>query len=224
MSSFKLNLAMFDGPDAKTIAAAMEQYGRPEDSEYGVLNFSASDEVVFATIIRRVHQAVPQLDEESDELTSRPIEKVTLLPVGIYPAKNRLEVYEGGPAAIDYVTNFLANELALAVVVNQIQLDVADAVAKIEKNTQRFQLKSIRVSEYAHNSYMMGPYSPKFLDTASGMEFLNEYVDFCTSAQVRFQGPRGRITVTVSPKSCFRYSLSEEDDKPHVQGLLRQLL
>ena len=92
------------------------------------------------------------------------------------------------------------------------------------QNTQRFQLKSIRVSEYAHNSYMMGPYSPKFLDTASGMEFLNEYVDFCTSAQVRFQGPRGRITVTVSPKSCFRYSLSEEDDKPHVQGLLRQLL
>ncbi|MBT7171940.1 MAG: hypothetical protein HN909_09275 [Phycisphaerales bacterium] len=224
MASFKLNLAMYDGPDAATIAAAMEQYGRPEDSEYGVLNFSAAEEVVFATIIRRVHQAVPQLDEESEELTSRPIEKVTLLPVGIYPAKQRLEVYEGGPAAIDYVTNFLANELALAVVVNQIELDVATAVEKLEKNTQRFQLKSIRVSEYAHNSYMMGPYAPKFLDTASGMEFLNEYVDFCTSAQVRFQGPRGRISVTVSPKSCFRYSLSEEDDKPHVQSLLRQLL
>ncbi len=225
MASFKLNMAIIDNcPAAKELAGAIEEYGLPETEEFGVLNCTAGDQAVYATIIRKTHQAIQRLDAETGDLATTSVEKVTVLPVGIFPSRGILEVYEGPAGTIDQVAGFLATGLAMPTVVNTIDLDIPAAIEKLQKNTNRFQLKSIRVSEYAHNSYMIGPYAPKFLDTESGMDFLRNYADFTTSASVKFQGPAGLVTVTLSPKACFRYSLSNEDDKPHVQTLLRKLI
>ena len=93
---------------------------------------------------------------------------------------------------------------------------------KLSKETQRFQLRAARISEYAHNSFMSGPYAPKFLDTQHGLDFMEGYADYITSASVRFAGQNGRINVTLSPKACFSYSC-HEDDQTVAQTLLRKL-
>jgi len=225
MATFKLNLATIDGcPAPKELAAAIEEYGLPENEEFGVLNCTASDTAVYATIIRKINQAIQKLDPETGDVATTAVEKVIVLPIGVFPQKQRLEVYEGPAGGIDQIAGFFASALALPTVTNVIELDIPAAIDKLRGSTERFQLKSIRISEYAHNSYMMGPYAPKFLETESGMDFLGKYVEFVTSASVKFQGPSGRVTVTLSPKACFRFSLANEEDKPAIQALLRKLI
>jgi len=90
------------------------------------------------------------------------------------------------------------------------------------KSTEKFQLRSVRVSDYAHSSFMSGPYAPKFLDSQHGRDFLEEYAEAVTAAGVRFACPGGRATVSLTPKACFGFSCSEED-QPFVQALLRKL-
>ena len=224
MASFKLNLAMIDGcPDTKTLADAIEGYGLPEDDEFGVLHCSAGDQAVYATIVRKTNQNIQKLDPETAEVLTTAVEKVTVLPFGIFPQRGMLEVYEGSASGIDQIAAFLASGLSLSTVVTMIDLDIPAAIEKLQANTQKFQLKSIRVSDYAHDSYMCGPYTPKFLDSQHGIDFLKEYVEYVTAANVSFRGPHGRVTVGLAPKACFRYSLSNEEDKPAVQALLRKL-
>ncbi|MFW6062169.1 MAG: hypothetical protein ACOC93_05110, partial [Planctomycetota bacterium] len=68
-----------------------------------------------------------------------------------------------------------------------------------------------------------GPYAPKFLDSEHGKEFIEQYLDFLDSASVRFQGPSGRVNVTLKNLACFSYSC-QEDDQPWVQSILRKLI
>ena len=225
MSSFKLNLAMIDGcPEVKQLADAIENYGLPEDDEFGVLHCSAGEQAVYATIIRKTNQNIQKLDVETSEVMMTAVEKVTVLPVGIFPQRGLLEVYEGSSSGVDQIAAFLASGLALSTVVTMIDLDIPATIEKLQARTERFQLRSIRVSDYAHDSYMCGPYSPKFLESEHGIDFLKEYVDYVTAANVSYRGPHGRVTVTLTPKACFRYSLGNEDDKPVVQALLRKLI
>ncbi len=225
MSSFKLNLAMIDGcGDPQQLATAIENYGLPENDEFGVLHCSAGEQAVYATVIRKTNQNIQKLDDETSEVLTTAVEKVTVYPIGIFPKRGVLEIYEGSAGGIDQVAAFLASGLALSTVVTRIELDIPAAIEKLRANTQRFQLRSIRVADYAHNSYMCGPYSPKFLDSEHGIDFLSEYADFVTAANVSFQGPQGRVTVALTPQACFRYSLSNEDDKPAVQAILRKLI
>lgn len=224
MASFRMNIARIrDCPPPQEVLEAMEEFGLPDDEEFGVLNASATDQVVFATLLRRTQQAVQRLDRETREVVSVAVDKVTVLPFVINPRRDALETYAGSATAFEQIGAFLSGDLALPVIVDVIELDVASAVEKLAKGTQRFQLRSIRVSEYAHNSYMSGPYAPKFLDTEQGREFLSEYAEFVTAARVRFQAPTGRATASLSPKACFSYSCNE-DDQHHVQAVLRKLL
>ena len=225
MSSFKLNLATIDGcPEPRQLAEAIEGYGLPTDEEFGVLHCSAGPQAVYASIVRKTNQETKRLDVETAEILTTAVEKATVLPIGIFPQRGVLEVYEGSASGIDQIANFLASALALPTVVTGIELDIPAAIDKLQANTQKFQLRSVRVSDYAHDSYMCGPYSPKFLDSQHGMDFLREYVDFVTAANVSYRGPNGRVTVSLSPKACFRYSLANEDDKPAVQAILRKLI
>jgi hypothetical protein len=224
MASFKLNIAHVTGcPPPKTLADALEEFGLPESEEFGVLQHSATSEAVFGTIIRRTQQAVQKIDAENKEVTSSPVEKVTLYPFGVKPSTGVLEVYAGSAAGIEQVGNFFAGCLALPTVVEAIELDIPSAIEKLTKTAQRFQLRGLRVNEYAHNSYMLGVYAPKFLDSAHGMEFMEKYSQFIANAQVRFQGPSGKVNVTLTPKASFAFSCNE-DDQPTVQSVLRKLV
>jgi hypothetical protein len=224
MASFKLNFARIEGcPSPAAVAKAMEAFGLPESEEFGVLSQQATETTLFGTIVRRTQQALPRLDPESKELTAAPVERVTVYPFGIKPSAGKLEVYAGSAAGIEQVGTFLSSCLALPTMVEGIELDIPGALDKLAANTKGFQLRAIRVSEYAHNSYMVGPYAPKFLDSEHGKEFMEEHIETIASATVRFTGPKGKVGVNISPKACFSYSCNE-DDQAAVQAVLRKLV
>jgi hypothetical protein len=224
MATHRLNLARIRNcPAPRKLAEALASFGLPEGGAFGVLNHSATDQSVVGTIIRRGQYAVPRLDDKTREITSVAVEKVAAYPFGIRPAAELLEVYAGSAKAIEHVAEFLSGPLALSTVVEAIDLDVPSAVEKLRKPAKDFRLKSLRVSEYAHDSYMSGPYAPKFTSTEHGLDFLKEYADFVTAASVRFDGPTGKVTVNLTPKACFGFSCADED-LPTVQGILRKLV
>ena len=224
MASFKLNLARIQGcvPPA-ALAKLLEKFGLPDSEEFGILSFSATSESVFGTIVRKTNQALQKLDSQSKEVTSQAVEKVTLYPFGVSPASERLEIYAGSAMAIEQVGAFFSSCLALPTVTEHVELDIPSAIGKLMKTTQKFQLRGLRISDYSHNSYMTGPYAPKFLDGQHGQEFLEEYAEQVVSAGVKFAAPTGRANVTLTPKACFSFSCNE-DDQPAVQSILRKLI
>ena len=223
MASYKLNIATVRGcPSATQVAKAMQEFGLPEEAEFGALNVTATPQAVFGSVVRKTRQSLPQLDAATGEITASAVERVTVYPFAIKPGAELLEVYAGTAAGIEQVGLFLGGQLALPTVVEAIERDVADMVGKIAKLTERFQLQSVRISDYAHNSYMAGPYAPKFLDSDHGRDFLAEYAEQVTAARVRFSGKAGRIGVTLCPKACFGYSCDEED-QALAQNILRKL-
>lgn len=224
MASYKLNVARIQGcPAPMEVDKAMADFALPETEEFGVLNHSATPSAALGTVVRKTQQAVQTLDEETGELTASAVEKVQAYPFAVRPEAEVLEVYAGSTSTIEQLGVFFSSCLALPTVVEQIELDVLSAIEKLGTLTQRFQLRAARVSDYAHNSYMAGAYAPKFLDSQHGINFLQEYADFVSTAQVRFAGPSGRVNVHLSPKACFRYSC-HEDDQATVQSILRKLL
>ena len=224
MATYKLNVARIRGcPAPEEVVSAMESFALPETEEFGVLNCSSNPQTVFGTIVRKTNQAVQRIDAETREVTAVAVEKVTVYPFSVTPKRETLELYAGSASGIEQVGIFLSSCLAMPTVVDAIELDVVSAVEKLMKSTNHFQLRSIRVSDYAHNSFMSGPYAPKFLDSLHGIDFLNEYVDFVTTAGVRFAAPTGRANVSLNAKACFSFSCNE-DDHPAVQLILRKLV
>jgi hypothetical protein len=223
MASFRLNIARITScPSPAELDEAMAEFGRPETEEYGVVSHHATDDVAFGTVARKTQTTVQQLDDDSGEVTASAVEKVTLYPFAIRPSTETLEIYAGPPSGIEQVGLFLASGLALPTVVEPRPLEIPTAIEKLAELTKRFQLRSARVGEYAHNSYMSGTYAPKFLDSDHGREFIEQYADFLKSAQVRFQGPSGRVNVTLSGACCYAYSCVE-DDQVFAQSMLRKL-
>jgi len=224
MATYKLNIARVRGcPEPPQLAEALEAFGLPENDAFGVLNHSLTPRAVFGTVVRKVQQAVQRLDAEAREVTAASVEKVQVLPFAIRPDAEVLELYEGGASGIEQMGTFLSGSLGLPAVVEPIELDVPRVLEKLMGMTERFQLRSVRVSDYAHNSYMAGPYAPKFLDTEHGREFLEEYAESVTAASVRFSAPAAMATANLSPKACFSFSC-HEDDRSVVQSILRKLV
>lgn len=224
MASFKLNTATIKGcPASAKLADLMAKFGLPDNEEFGVLETSVTSEALFGRIVRRSQQHVQKLDAETKELTSETVEKVTVYPFGVRPAAEVLEIYAGSAAGIEQVGAFFSSCLGLSTVVEELQLDLTATIEKLMKNTPKFQLKSIRVSDYSHNAYMTGPYTPKFLDSQHAQDFLTEYAEAVTSASVKFAAKTGRANVTLTPNACFGYSCNE-DDQPEVQAILRKIV
>ncbi len=93
MASFKLNIARIRGcPPPKKLAEAIEEFGLPETEEFGVLSHSATQEVAFATVVRKTKQAVQRLDAKTSEVITDTIEKVTVYPLAVRPASELLEI------------------------------------------------------------------------------------------------------------------------------------
>lgn len=224
MATFKLNVAQVRGcPAPDKLAEALAEYGLPEDDEFGVLNHSATDEAVFGTIVRRTHYSVQQLDREAHEITSAPVERVQVYPFAIRPKTDHLEIYAGSAATFEQMGFFLGSCLALPAVVEPREIDVVGALEKLAGLTEKFQLKSVRVGDFAHNSYMTGPYSPKFLDSEHGRDFLESNAESVTAASVKFACPMGRATARITPNACFGFACHEED-RPVVMSILRKLV
>jgi hypothetical protein len=224
MATFKLNIAQIrQCPPPAEVDAAMAEHGLPEGEPFGVLSHSASDKAAFATIARRTEQTVQTLDEATQEITSSLVEKVTVYPIAIYPTQHRLETYAGTASGIDQIAGFLASSLAMPTVVDTIEIDIPAAIEKLADQCPKFRLVAVRVRDYAHNSYMAGPYSPKFLDSQHGVDFLNQHLDAIVSARVDFYAETGKASINLTPKAAFSFSCNE-DDETQVQSILRKLI
>jgi len=224
VASYKLNIASCRGlPAADEIVRGLEEFGLAEGEPYGVLDASQGSGAAFGTLIRRTNMPVKRIEPKTRQVLTEAVERVALVGFGAFPAAERLEAYAGSASALKDVDALLTTGLALAVVTDPIELDVLSCVEKLMKNTQRFQLRSVRVTDYAANSYMIGAYVPKFMDTDHGLQFLEDYAEALKSAQVRFAGPTARVNLTITPNACFSYSCSE-DDQPAVQEIVRKLL
>lgn len=223
MASYRLTLATIKGaPGTKTIGELLMSFGMPEKEEFGVLSHDASDVHLTASIVRKTLVTVAKIDPATKEVVSERIEKATVIPFAIWPSQCRLEIYAGARKNIEEIGIFLSSCLGLAVVVESRELDVASAVEKLSKQS-RFQLKSVKVSDFAKDSYMIGPYGPKFQDTEHGTGFLAEYAAAVTAATVKFQAPHGPATVTIRPNACLSFSCNEEDPQA-VKNILRELV
>jgi hypothetical protein len=224
MATHRLNVGRIQGcPSPAQLEEALADFGLPETEEFGVLNHSATPEAVFGTVVRTVQQSVQRLDAKAQQVSPVTVEKVLVYPFAVRPKAELLEVYAGSGTVLEQMGTFFAGCLALPVLVEPIELDLPAALEKLAARTERYQLRSVRVSEYAHSSYMSGPYAPRFLDSDHGMDFLAEYAEFVTSATVRFAAPAGRASVKLSPKASFSFSC-QEDDRPAVLSVLRRLL
>ena len=54
--------------------------------------------------------------------------------------------------------------------INKLSGDIWSAIEKLLMQTEKFQLRAGRVTDYTHNSFMNGTYAPKFLDTEHGKD------------------------------------------------------
>ena len=224
MPTHQINFAQCRGlPAPKEIVAAMEEFGLAETEEVGVLHADVASGAAFGTLVRRTNVAVQKLNNKTREVFTENVERVTLIPFGLYPAGERMEVYAGSGSAIQELAAFLTSGLAMAVVTDEIELDMESAVEKLIKETKKFQLRAIRISDFAANSYMIGPYAPKFMDTEHGQKFLGENAEAVKNVQVRFAGPTGRASAKLTPEAAFGYSCPE-DDQPIIQEILRKLV
>ena len=223
MPSFKINFALCKGlAGPGEIVSAMEAFGFAESEEVGVLHAESAPGAAFGTIIRRTNLTFQKIDPATREVLTDQVEKVALLPFGAFPERGLLEVYEGSQTALKQVGEFFASALGMAVVTDEIPIDLLAAIEHLTKNTRAFQLKAARTGEYAANSYMMGPYAPKFADSDHGLNFLNQYEAALKTVQVRFAAANAKANITLRPNACFSYSC-HEDDQAELQQLLRQV-
>ncbi len=224
MASFKMNFATCRGlGEPGEIVEALDRFGLAETEEVGVLHADGAGPAAFGTLIRRTNLTVQRVDAQTREVLTDIVERAALLPFGTFPEAERLEVYAGGSSAVEQVGAFLATGLGMAVVTDPIELDLLAAVEKLMKETSKFQLRGVRAGDYAATSYMIGTYAPKFMDTDHGLQFIEQYAEGLKSVQVRFAGPSGRATATLTPNACFSYSCPE-DDQPEIQQVLRRLI
>jgi hypothetical protein len=223
MASFIYNIATIKGcPPAERLVRLMTDYGMPETEEFGVLTANAVADSAFATIVKITTKAVDGLDRETGEMVARQVEQARSYPVGISPAKDRLLLYAGPYSGIEHVGAFLAGCLALPVVVEPRKIDPLKATEWALANLNRVQVKAVKISDYSANSFCIGPYGPKFLDTQHAIDLMTQHVEAIKSVQVRFQGQNGKVSLTITPAASFRFSC-HEDDQGFVQSHLLKL-
>ena len=110
MATFKINFAMCRGlADPKEIVTAMEEFGLAESEEIGVLHADAASGATFGTLVRRTNVAVQKLNPESREVFTENVERVALIPFGLFTNDDRMEVYAGSGSAIQEVAAFLSS-------------------------------------------------------------------------------------------------------------------
>ena len=236
MPSFQLHIARIT-PDMKPadIAKAVDHYAdgqsRDPGREFTVLNCHAYPQsgLVQISLARQVGcqiQSIAALDKKKPdafELVTRDVLRVTPLDMAINTKLGLLETYGGGTGSIENASMFLAGALALAVLAEAQKIDVIKAIDWLTANVERLQVRRSDISDYSHNSYMIGPYAPKFLDSQHGLDFTQEYIAGVKKVAVRFSGPAGHIGLNLTAAASFTGTVKDEDDLPHAQSICRKI-
>lgn len=210
--SYQINLADVRGyPQADELARLMRQYGAPEREEYRVVDVRNDCSTVWATIARMHTRNVTILSDDSGEFEETSIQLAKRLDLRASTITDTLVTSCGGRSSLDEAAVFLGSCLALPTVVEPWILDVQAVVETMLDTLPRCQLRTVNVGEYCHNSYMAGPYRPRFLDSSHGREFVEAYGEAVKEARLRWAGEAGWVSATIRPNGSITYTCGEEE-------------
>lgn len=234
MASVKYNLArlrMRPGATAKQMAAEMNEFGLAPDEPYGVKFVTASAAsgagkgAVAGVLICREAKTISIEDRETGEIQSDIVQTAAEFPFNISTARETVEFHAGGHTIFERFAVFLTGCLQWRAQVDIIEVDLLAAVENLIKCAEapKLIIRSARVSDFAANSYCNGVYTPKFISTDHGLEFMAEHPDDLQAVTVRWAGRSGRVGVTLGPKGCNVYSC-DDDDRQAAQAVLKKLI
>lgn len=220
--SYQINVADCKGlPPADDVLALMQEYGAPEQDEYRILYATQVEADVYARVARMQRRSVTILNDDN-EFEEIPLELARQIELHLV-AGDLLFTTTGGHASLAEAGILLGSCLGLATVVEPWTIDLQTVAEHMLTDLARCQLCTVNVGEYSHNSYMTGPYRPRFLDSHHGREFLEEYGDAAKDVRIRWRGDCGRASATIRPNGCVTYSC-HEDDQSNIERRLLGLL
>ncbi len=223
-----LNISLVRGLGAgarsvEDVVKAMDEYGVAPTESIGVLKASCTPRAVLASLIRRTTKTISKVNVETGDPEVSAVAHEDLYPFGLFWGEaGRLELYGGGSQAVGCVVGFLAGDLGLKISVDPIEVDLMGAVDKLAP-LRKFYIRQATTASYAANSYMIGNYSPKFIDTDTGRDFIEQYAEALSKVTVRWAGQAGHVTATLTPQAAFGYSC-HDDDQIATQQILRGLV
>ncbi len=234
MASFKYNIARIRGGGPKSgcqingLADAMKKWGLAHDEPYGVKYVTANKaegkagQNIAGVLICRESKTI-HTETEDGEITDRPVETAAEFPFNLSTAIGTLEFHAGTAAIFERFAFFLTDCLKFRAIVDVIEVDLLAAVEALIKTVPKLIIRSARVSDFAANSYCNGVYTPKFMSTTHGLEFMAEHSADLQAVTVRWAGRVKRVNVTLGPNGCNSYSC-DEDDIQHVRSVLKELI
>jgi hypothetical protein len=221
--SYQINVADCAGlPSPDEVLTRMQEYGAPEQEEYRILYATQVEAVLSARVARMIRRAVTILNEDTHKFEETSLLLARQIDLRL-TAAGQLVTTTGGLVSLADAEILLGSCLGLPTIVERWTLDLQTVVEHMLRDTARCQLRTVNVGEYSHNSYMTGPYRPRFLDSIHGREFLEEYGEAAKDVRLRWQSGMGRASATIRPNGCVTYSC-QADDQPHVERMLLDVL
>jgi len=235
MPSFQIHIASIalDNPDI--LVQRLDQFIKRQgdalstNSEFVVLKYHRAEgsPTVRIELARRIPcnlQTIASGPGGNLHLTATPAARAVASTVLINTAAERIETYGPGAKSLDHAAEgFLINELGIPVLWERMKVDISEAIDKLAADVERLRIVRTGIGDYSHNSYMIGPYSPKFLDSQHGLDFTQEYIEGVKTVRVKFAGPSGPVSLSVKPVSSFSGSIKDDDDLAYVQSICRKL-
>jgi hypothetical protein len=233
MAQHKLNVsAIGNCPTINELFAAFEVWGRPENESFGIIELERyKDLKVTATLCATKDRTVKRIDKKTGEMVETLVSTTTLIPFSItYPQDGskvgRIETYAGSHGSIGTVWSFLkravegqtetsTTKIEKPIIIKDITTDLIGFLRKLQDRYSRSggaHLVGCKVSGYEHAEKVVGVYTPRFINSGEGEEFVQKHIDNIKSINVRWQGTEKKIVLTIHPNSSFALSAPEDEE------------
>ncbi len=230
MAAFKLNIGWLRGtPEIAKIHQAMGDFGCPNDEPDGLIDVGIKTDstAVWGTWVTATQAVIKKLNRKDRMVEDKEVDKDLVYPFMIRqvePGIAVVETFAGSIKTLERLNDFLAARLAVTCEQQMLPIDLISFYNKVKAEQPKASLKSAKVSTYAANSKVAGPYSPKFLNSEEGIAFIEEVADeaLVKSIQIVYPGPSGKVSISVSPDGGISFSC-KQDDAATVRSDIRRL-
>lgn len=220
--AFKVNFAIIKGCDEATkFFEKIKGYGFPADSGYGIVDVACATSAVSGIFLRRLEATTTKYDATARTVIKTPIEKVVGIRFKINPQKNLVETYGGNYQNIKELAEFLESEFKMAVVVEPIPVSIKTSVESLVSKIRSSSVKAIKIGDYSHDNYTIGPYTPKLVNS-DGHELMEQFVQQIESVSLQCSAPTGRVKLKITDEASFGFTCKPED-YDYVLSLIRSL-
>lgn len=209
MASFKLSFMVVQKlPNSHGLSDMVEEFGRPEASDFGVLSGVANSNTAEATIFKLKTRSVKSVNEQGGVDVSD-VNDLKIIRFKTWPDTDRVEVYTGSAAdRVDLIEFF--DELGLETTHITPSLNLLNAVKNLMPAED---LKIVRIAgnEYLGEGKADGEFVAKFEAIDEALDLLEKELEHVTAVKVSFRAMSGRATITMTPDGCFGITCKEDD-------------